>query len=97
MLHEIDDYLSSWGFKLDRLINDRLNRRMIYRGITYLEIELNSFHTDMYSINGSWINYTKENFQYLIEERLKKEAEKTNNLSLKREVKIRSIIKLNID
>jgi len=92
MLHEIDDHLQTWGLSLREVNADRFRESLIYSGISFIRIEFNTFHKDMIKFdNHGWFNYTKERFQHLIYEKFLSEAEKSNNIALAREVKLRSL------
>lgn len=92
MLHEIDEYLKTWGLYLREVNADRFRESIVYTGISFLRIEFNTCHRDMIKFDKhNWFNYTKERFQHLIYEKFLSEAEKSNNIPLIREVKLRSL------
>lgn len=89
MLHEIEAHMNSWGMVLKDIKKDT----MYWSGITWLSIGLNRFHMDMIQIDGGgWITYQSDNFKHLIYERFIDESKKTNNISLTREIKLRSLL-----
>ena len=93
MLHEIDDYLQTWGLSLKSVNTDFCRQGMTYTGISYLKIDFNSFHKDMVKFDDhNWFTYTKERFQHLIYEKFLNEAKKDNNTALAREIKLRNLL-----
>lgn len=93
MLHEIDEYLKTWGLNLSKVENKRHREGLLYTGISFIRIEFNTYHKDMIKFdNHNWFDYSKERFQYLIYEKFLSEAEKNNNLPLMREIKLRNLL-----
>lgn len=93
MLHEIDDHLKSWGLDIIRVKKHNFTNDIEYKGISYIRIELNPFHTDMIKFdNHNWFTYSKEKFQELVYQRFYEEAKRGNNKPLIREIKIRKVL-----
>lgn len=94
MFHEIDEYLKTWSFKFNKIV-DGFNKTLYYNGYkSFFRIDWNNIHKDMIKFdNHNWFNYNKEHFQKLIENKIIEDAKKTNNVSLLREIKIKSLLK----
>jgi hypothetical protein len=92
----INSIMESWGLELKSVEMDKkesINSSITWSGITYIQMKLNSFHTNMFDLNGSWETYDPYTIESIIEDYMIERANNSKELALQREIKIRSLTK----
>jgi hypothetical protein len=93
----INSIMQSWGLELKSIEINKggsfINSSITWDGITYIRMKLNSFHTDMFDLNGSWETYDQYTIESVIEDYMIERANNSKELALQREIKIRSLMK----
>ncbi len=106
MLHEIDDYIRTWGCTMydisswvDMSTYKSFNNSIFWSGLLFVRIDINTYHTDMISLDSSnWFDYKKESFRYRFDEWVERTSNALisngkDNIPLKREIHLRSLLK----
>jgi len=95
-LKRINSIMEDWGLKF-HLRNGWNDGRFHWKGDTYVTMEMNTFHKNLFKFDepggkNDWFEYTDTYIKEQIDEHIIDKAIKSGNISLMREVKIRSIL-----
>ncbi len=93
-LHIINKILEAWGLSFLYITGSHRNNYSWSSDFININIEINNYNKQLYKINGSeWIKFDKLNIESVIDNYIIDYSEKNHSLSIKREIKLRSILK----
>lgn len=99
MYKHVDSIMKTWGLELQRVSidpKDFMNSWLSWKGTVHISMTINKFHTNMFTFEiGSynWKTYDQNTIESVIEDYMIEIAEKTKDLTLQREIKLKALTK----